>query len=51
MMRMMRAWAEVGDAAGTIDMIADLHTEMSDALGLTRDMGLIMGRLAARCYG
>ena len=45
----MRAWAEVGDAVGIIDMIADFHTEMSDALGLTRDMGPIMGRRAARC--
>ena len=30
-------------------MIADFHTEMSDALGLIRDMGPIMGRRAARC--
>ena len=45
----MRAWAEVNDAVGVIDMIADFHTEMSDALGLTRDMGPIMGRRAARC--
>ena len=44
----MRAWAEAGGAVG-IDMIADFHTEMSDALGLTRDMGRIMGRRAARC--
>ena len=28
---------------------ADFHTEMSDAFGLTRDMGPIMGRRAARC--
>ena len=45
----MRAWAEANDAVGVIDMIADLHAEMSDALGLTRDMGPIMGRRAARC--
>ena len=45
----MRAWAEANDAVGIIDMIADLHTEMSDALGLTRDMGPIMGFRAARC--
>ena len=45
----MRAWAEANDAVGVIDMIADFHTEMSDALGLTRDMGPIMGRRAARC--
>ena len=45
----MRAWAEASDAVGIIDMIADLHTEMSDVLGLTRDMGSIMGRRAARC--
>lgn len=45
----MRAWAEAGGAVGNIDMIADFHTEMSDALGLTRDMGPIMGRRAARC--
>ena len=45
----MRAWAEASDAVGVIDMIADLHAEMSDALGLTRDMGPIMGRRAARC--
>ena len=45
----MRAWAEASDAVGIIDMIADFHTEMSDALGLTRDMGPIMGRRAARC--
>ena len=45
----MRAWAEASDAVGVIDMIADFHTEMSDALGLTRDMGPILGRRAARC--
>ena len=45
----MRAWAEAGDAVGIIDMIADSILEMSDALGLTRDMGPIMGRRAARC--
>ena len=45
----MRAWAEASDAVGNIDMIADFHTEMSNALGLTRDMGPIMGRRAARC--
>ena len=45
----MRAWAEANDAVGIIDMIADFHTEMSDALGLIRDMGPIMGRRAARC--
>ena len=45
----MRAWAEASDAVGVIDMIADLHAEMSDALGLTRDMGPIMGRRATRC--
>ena len=45
----MRAWAEANDAVDIIDMIADFHTEMSDALGLTRDMGPIMGRRATRC--
>ena len=45
----MRAWAEAGGAVGIIDMIADFHAEMSDAFGLTRDMGPIMGRRAARC--
>ena len=45
----MRAWAEAGGAVDVIDMIADFHTEMSDALGLTRDMGPILGRRAARC--
>ena len=45
----MRAWAEANDAVGIIDMIADIRTEISDALGLTRDMGPIMGRRAARC--
>ena len=45
----MRAWAEASNAVGIIDMIADFHTEMSDALGLTRDMGPILGRRAARC--
>jgi peroxiredoxin len=45
----MRAWAEANGAIGIIDMIADFHTEMSDALGLTRDTGPILGRRAARC--
>lgn len=45
----MRAWGEANNAIGVIDMIADFHTEMSDALGLTRDMGPVMGRRAARC--
>ena len=30
----MRAWAEANDAVGIIDMIADFHTELSDAWGL-----------------
>jgi peroxiredoxin len=45
----MRAWGEIGGAIGVIDMMADWHAKMSDALGLTRDMGPIMGRRAARC--
>jgi peroxiredoxin len=45
----MRAWGEASNAIGVIDMIADFHTEMSDVLGLTRDMGPVMGRRAARC--
>ena len=45
----MRAWAEANNAIGIVDMMADWHAEMSDALGLTRDMGPIMGRRAARC--
>ena len=45
----MRAWGEIGDAVGVIDLLADWHAKMSDALGLTRDMGPIMGRRAARC--
>lgn len=45
----MRAWAEASDAVGIIDMIADFHAKMSEALGLIRDMGPILGRRAARC--
>ena len=45
----MRAWAEASGAVGIIDMIADFHIEMSDAPGLTCDIGPIMGRRAARC--
>jgi len=45
----MRAWGEANDAIDVIDMIADARGELSDALGLTRDMGPVMGRRAARC--
>ena len=45
----MNAWAEASDAVGVIDMRADWHAAFSDALGLTRDMGAIMGRRATRC--
>ncbi len=34
---------------GVIDMLADPRAEFSDALGLTRDMGPILGCRAARC--
>ncbi len=45
----MRAWGLDNDAEGIIDMIADPFAEFSDALGLTRFMGPILGRRATRC--
>ena len=45
----MRAWGLDNDADGIIDMVADPFAEFSDALGLTRFMGPILGRRATRC--
>ena len=45
----MRAWGLDNDAEGIIDMIADPFAEFSDALGLTRFMGPILGRRSTRC--
>ena len=45
----MRAWGLDNNADGVIDMIADPFAEFSDALGLTRFMGPILGRRATRC--
>ncbi len=44
----MRAWGEASNAIGVIDMMADIGSCLSDALGLTCDMGPVMGRRAAR---
>ena len=40
---------DLGLAVGIIDMIADPFAEFSDALGLTRFMGPILGRRSTRC--
>ncbi len=45
----MRAWGLDNDADGIIDMVADPFAEFSDALGLTRFMGPILGRRSTRC--
>ena len=45
----MRAWGLDNDAEGIIDMLADPFAEFSDALGLTRFMGPILGRRSTRC--
>ena len=45
----MRAWGLENAADGIIDMIADPFAEFSDALGLTRFMGPILGRRSTRC--
>lgn len=45
----MRAWGLENNAEGIIDMIADPFAEFSDALGLTRFMGPILGRRSTRC--
>ena len=45
----MRAWGLDNAADGIIDMVADPFAEFSDALGLTRFMGPILGRRSTRC--
>ena len=45
----MRAWGLENAADGIIDMVADPFAEFSDALGLTRFMGPILGRRSTRC--
>jgi peroxiredoxin len=45
----MREWGLVNKAEGVIDMLADPCAEFADALGISRDMGPVMGRRAARC--
>jgi peroxiredoxin len=45
----MRAWGDANSTAGVIDMLADPRCEFADALGISRDMGPVMGRRAARC--
>ncbi|MEK9850053.1 MAG: peroxiredoxin [Candidatus Puniceispirillum sp.] len=45
----MREWGLSQKTEGVIDMLADPRAEFSDALGLTRDMGPILGCRAARC--
>ena len=45
----MRAWGLDNDAEGIIDMVADPFAEFSDALGLTRFMGPILGHRSTRC--
>ena len=45
----MRAWGLDNDAEGIIDMVADPLAKFSDALGLTRFMGPILGHRSTRC--
>ena len=45
----MHAWGLDNNADGIIDMVADPFAEFSDALGLTRFMGPILGRRSTRC--
>ena len=45
----MRAWSLDNKADGIVDMLADPLASFSDALGISRFMGPVMGRRAARC--
>ena len=45
----MRAWSLDSKAYGIVDMLADPLASFSDALGISRFMGPVMGRRAARC--
>ncbi|XDZ69230.1 peroxiredoxin [Alphaproteobacteria bacterium LSUCC0226] len=45
----MRAWGLENKVEGIIDMISDPLCEFSNALGIARFMGPVMGRRAARC--
>ena len=45
----MKAWGDANEVGDKIDMLADLHGELTKALGLDRDMGPILGVRAARC--
>ena len=44
----MLAWAEQQGAIGLIDLFADSRFKFSDALGLTADMGPVLGIRASR---
>ena len=44
----MLAWAEQQGALGLIDLFADSRFKFSDALGLTTDMGPVLGIRASR---
>ena len=44
----MLAWAEQQNADGLIDLFADSRYKLSDALGLTTDLGPVLGMRASR---
>ena len=44
----MLAWAEQQNADGLIDLFADSRYKLSDALGLTTDLGPVLGIRASR---
>ena len=45
----MKAWGDANDVGDRVDMLADPHLALTNALGLNRDMGSILGVRAARC--
>ena len=45
----MKAWADTNEVGDRIDMLADPHGELSEALGILVDMGTVLGKRAARC--
>ncbi len=45
----MREWGLANKTDGVIDLLADPRGEFADSLGISRDMGPVMGRRAGRC--
>jgi peroxiredoxin len=45
----MKVWGDQNETNGKIDMLADPHGELAEALGLLVNMGPVLGNRATRC--